>query len=1040
MSLTKVTLNNRYTVWALVIAAAIFGSRAYFSIPMQLFPDTAPPLVNVITAYPGAGATDVDETLSQELESEFASLEGVVKIRTTSQDNLSVVSVEFQYDRDVDLASVDVQNAIARIRGSLPSGILEPKVLKFSTSDRPIISIGVTSGDLVHARKMAEDIFEPELQRIKGVAATDVFGGHEPAILVELNLRDVKAYGIALPRIVETIRSYNSARPAGQIRTERSQTMLRLASRAKSIKDLERIPITMPDGTRILLGEIAKIHHGSLDDDSRFAIDGRAAIAMQVFKTDDANTVEVVQKVEEKIDEFRHRYQGYDFLVGEESASFTEISVNNLLSNVWQALLFASIIVFLFLGRVKSSAVTIVSMPLSYGLTFALMHAFKVEFNMVTLSAVILAVGMVVDGTIVILDNIIRRRDQDGLSPERAAIKGTDEVRLAVLAGVATTLVVLIPLLFLGGFIGKTFGPLALTLIFAFVSSVAVALVLVPVLTLYASRKSRLDSIGQKLVMPFGWLMEQLRRGYVVVLELALNHRMVSIMITLLLFAGSIVGLRSQGMEVLPKMDSGSFFISLETPSGSSLEYTQLVVQQVEQVLKSEPEVVKIQSQVGFEQGMRTMSSSGAKGPTQGFVTATLTNRTDRYETVWQIEDRVRNMIAKIPGIKTSTVREMGNTAKSTTAAPIIVRIQGNDPLVLDKLGTTIVDRLAKVPNVLEPTRNWRFDQLHSFVKVDKIRSGQLGISPEGIAMTMSMGSYGVRAGDFYGKQGTSDPIQVKYFTQGKASMENLLDYPIFVPGSSVPGSSVPGSPTAVALRAVAHLEQERGQAVVTREDLAPTLEVSAFTQGRPLNFIIADVEKSLRDITVPGGYEISLTGEKSDLAEAKNELASAFAIALVAVYLLLVAQLRSFLHPLTIMVSIPLSLIGVFVALWLANKPVSMPVMVGMILLAGTVVNNAIILIEFIRQKRLQGIGRRQALIASVSTRFRPIMMTSLSTIVGMIPLAAEWALGSERFSPLATAVIGGMTAATMLTMIFIPVLYDLFDDLTIKMTRKPA
>ncbi|NOZ00380.1 MAG: efflux RND transporter permease subunit, partial [Deltaproteobacteria bacterium] len=941
MSLTQATLKNRYAVWALVIAAAIFGARAYVSIPMQLFPDTASPLVNVVTAYPGANAQDVDETLSRNLEEEFASLEGVVRIRSTSQDNLSLVSVEFVYDRDVDLAAVDVQNAIARIRDDLPPDIREPQVLKFSTSDRPVISVGVVADNLVQARKMAEDRFAPELQRINGVAAVDVFGGNRPALLVEVNRRDVEAYGIPLAKVVETIRQYNSAGPAGQIRTESTQTMFRLESRASSIAGFERIPVTLPDGSRILLGEIAKIRQGSLDDDARFAIDGTSAIAMQVFKTDDANTVEVVRAVQEKVDDLGASYGKYKFLIGEESATFTEVSVNNLLSNVWQALLFASIIIFLFLGRLKTSAVTIVSMPLSYGLTFAFMHAFKVEFNMVTLSAVILAVGMVVDATVVILENITRKRDREGLSPEEAAVEGTDEVRLAVLAGVATTLVVLIPLLFLGGFIGKTFGPLALTLIFAFISSILVALVLVPVLTLYTASRSRLDDWGEKIISPFTWLMDRLRNGYVRTLKLALGHRALTVLFLMILFAGSVVGLRGQGMEVLPKMDGGSFFITLQTPSGSSLTETEQVVREVEAILKNETEVTKIQSQVGFEQGMRSFSSFGVQGPTQGSITVTLTDRTDRDESIWDIESRVRDQIARVPNIRTSTVREMGNTAKSTTSAPIIVRLTGDDPLVLDRLGDDVAKRLAGVPNVVEPTRNWRFDDKRMLVKVDALRAGQLGISPARVAATMTMGSYGVYAGDFYGVEGSPDPIQVEYGDVGRAGMDSLLDFPVFVPGS----------PQSVPLRAVASLEEERGQGVVTREDLAPTLEVSAFTQGRPLNFIIADVEKALDDLVVPSGYELRLTGEKSDLAEAKTELLGAFAVALLAVYLLLVAQLRSFLHPLTIMMSIPLSLIGVFAALWLAGKPVSMPVMVGLILLVGTVVNNAIILIEFIRQ-----------------------------------------------------------------------------------------
>ena len=1020
MNFTQATLNNRHAVWALVIASAIFGTMSYFSIPMQLFPDTAPPLVNIITSYPGANAQDVDDTLSRKLEEEFAALEGVVKIRSTSQDNLSLVSVEFNYDQDADLSAVDVQNAISRIRGDLPPNIKEPQVLKFSTSDRPVISVGVAANDLKQARKMSEDRFAPELQQINGVAAVDVFGGNRPSLLIEVRQRDVVAYHIPLTKIIETIQQYNSTEPAGQIRTESTQTMFRLESRSMSIQEFERIPLTLADGSRILLGEIAHIRHGTLNDDARFAVNGTPAIALQIFKTDDANTIDVVSAVEKAIEDLQHRYEGYLFIVGEESATFTEISVNNLLSNVWQALLFASIIIFLFLGHLRASMVAIISMPLSYGLTFAFMQAFHVEFNMVTLSAVILAVGMVVDATVVILENITRKRDQEGLSLQQAAVEGTDEVRLAVLAGVATTLTVLIPLLFLKGFIGKTFEPLAITLIFAFTSSILVALILVPVLTLYTAGNSRLDNFGKKVVRPFGWLMDHLRDGYTGILKLALRHRVGTILLLLGLFAGALIGLRGQGMEVLPKMDGGSFFITLETPSGSSLEETQRVLSEVEAILKKEPEVIKFQSQVGFEQGMHSFSSFGVQGPTQGSVTVTLTDRTNRDESIWEIEARVRDAITRIPNIRTSTVRELGNTAKSTTTAPIIVRLSGDDPLVLDRLGSEVKKRLASVSNVIEPTRSWRFDQKRMMVKVDNLRAGQMGLSPQQIAATMSMGSYGVWAGDFYGEEGSPDPIHVEYYKNDQPAMDSLLDYPIFVNGSH----------DAVPLRAVATLHEALGQGVMTREDLAPTLEISAFTEGRPLNYIIADVDNLLSDLVIPNGYDLRLTGEKADLAEAKTELFKAFGIALIAIYLLLVAQLRSFLHPLTIMMSIPLSLIGVFIALWIADKPVSMPVMIGMILLVGTVVNNAIILIEVIRQKRIEGIPREKALLLSVTTRFRPIMMTSLSTIVGMIPLAAEWALGAERFSPLATAVIGGMTAATFLTMVFIPVLYDLFDD----------
>lgn len=1027
MKFIEMLIKNKYVVWALVVAAVIFGIQSYFSIPMQLFPDTAPPLINVITAYPGAGAKDVNETLSQKLEEEFASLDGVVKTKATSQDNLSIISVEFEYKRNVDLAAVDVQNSISRIKNSLPEGITDPQVLKFSTSDKPVLTIGIIADDLTKARKISEDVFAPTFQRVEGVAAVDVFGGNKPALIIELNRRDIEAYKIPFSKIVSSVLEFNYSMPAGQVRTETTQTMFRLESRAENVEDIKNIPISLQNGQRILLGEIAEIKRGSLDDDARFSINGKNAIAVQIFKTYEANTVEVVNKTLEKAKELDAQYSAYSFITGEESATFTEISVSNLLGNVWQALLLASIIIFLFLGRIRSSLVTIVSMPLSFGLTFIFMKLFHVEFNMVTLSAIILAVGMVVDSSIVILENITRRMIETGESPEKAAVNGTSEVGLAVLAGVATTLSVLFPLLFLNGFTSKTFGPLALTLIFAFSSSIVVAFVLVPVLTLYTAGNNRIDTIGEKIAAPFQAAMNMLRNFYTKTLKKALNHRALTLFAVLILFIISIIGLRSLGMETLPKMDGGSFFVSLQTPSGSSLDETTKAIKQIESFIAQLPEVEKIQSQAGFEQGMRSMSSLGVQGPTQGSITVTLSPRNKRERNIWEIQSIVRDKIRKTPGITASTVREIGNTAKATTSAPIVVVITGDEPAVLDRIGNEVIEKLSVVPNVIEPVRNWDFNHKSIAVKVDDQKASELGISPKIVAQTMNMGSNGVFAGEFFGYFGNPDPVLIRYSRADNLERDDILGYPLFSPNS----------PHIIPLRAVAEINERTGQGVFTRENLSSTLEVSAFSEGRALSFVIDDVEKSLSDVLLPQGYGITLTGEKSDLGESKKELIGAFLIAIIAVYLLLVAQLRSFIQPVTIMISIPLSLIGVFLALFIAGKYISMPVMIGLILLVGTVVNNAIILIEFINQERDRGVERKNALINSVTLRFRPIMMTSLSTIVGMIPLSAELALGSERFSPLATAIIGGMTAATFLTMIAVPVFYDVFDSLTEKLSK---
>ncbi len=1031
MSITKATLRNRHAIWALVIAAGVFGALGYARIPVRLFPETAPPLVNVVTPWAGASAADVDQSLGRELEEEFASLEGVARISATAQDNLSLVTVEFQYGTDVQMAAVEVQNAIARIQASLPPTAEQSRVMTFSTADRPVYTVGVAGDDPIEARRRAEDDIAPRLQQIPGVAAVDVFGGRVPTVLVEVDPAAAEAHHLPLQRVAQTLAATNVSLPAGRLRGEARETLLRVDERADRAEGLESVPIPMPGGGQIHLDDVATVTRGAVEDDAWFAIGDKRAIAVQVFRTSDANTVEVVRKVQAVIDELKETHPDLTFIEGEESATFTEQSVSNLLSNVWQALLLASVILFLFLGRARSSLITLFTMPLSYGITFALMHALGLEFNMVTLSAVILAVGMVVDASVVVLENIIRLRDEEGLSPMEAAVRGTDEVRMPVLAGVATTLVVLVPLLNLQGFVGRVFAPLATTLLIAFLSSVLVALFVVPVLSLFDRKEGRLEELARRAAGPFQRAMHALSRGYARLLEAGLRHPWVVVLAAVLSFGLGALGMSSAGMDVLPKMDSGAFSISLETSSGTSLQETSRIVQEVAGILEERPEVELVQAQAGYEPGMKFTGGGGVMGPTQGYLSVTLTPRTERETTIWEIEDWVRERMDVIPGIARYVVKEVGNTAKPTTVAPIVVRLTGPDPLVLDHLGDQVVTRLENVDGLVQPIRTWYRDLARLKIHVDPLLAGARGESVASVARTLAMGAEGIPAGSFEGREGSPEPIRVRYQRSDKPEAEDMLSWPLFLSGGQV-----------VPVRSVATAEPVVEQGLFTRENLASVLEVHAELSGRPLSDAVADTQKALASMTLPEGYRLSLEGENNDLIASRSEIMGALGISVLAVYLLLVAQFRSFVHPVTVMMSVPLSLSGVAAALWIAGKPVSMPVMVGLILLVGTVVNNAIILVDIIRNRREAGEERHAAIREGVRARFRPILMTSLSTVVGMLPLAMEWALGAERFSPLAVAVIGGMLASTLLTLVVIPVFYDLSERITTRLgwTRKAA
>lgn len=1032
MNPVRILLENRHAVWALVLAILFFGTAAYTGLPVQLFPDTDPPMVNVITAYPGASAPDVARDLSRPLEEEFASLEAIVSLESSSEDNLSVIELEFDYGRDAELAAIEAQNAIARIADELPAEIREPQVLSYDNSDGAAITLGIAGDELVEARRIADDEIAPRIQRVEGVAAVDVFGGRLEAVVVEAKRWRLAAHQISIQQLVDELSRQHAAGPAGMVHTDRHEMLFRVEARPENLQQLEATPITLADGTQISLGEVADVRSAHLDEEADFAIDGRTAVALEVFETTGANTVEVVRRVErlaaELDDELRLTHGGrLEMVVGEESATFTETSVDNLFSNVAQAILLAAVIIFLFLGRPRASLVAAVSMPLSYALTFAGMYAAGVEFNMVTLSAVILAVGMVVDASVVVIENIVRFREAKR-PPMEAAAEGVADIGVAVVAGALTTTAVLVALLFVPGFVGATFGPLAATLLMAFLSSVVVALAVVPVLSLYltsgqkgteqGSKSQRTGLWSRRLTAPFRAVMDGLRGLYLRLLSAALRRRLVTLLVAVATFVVGIVGIKSAGMEVLPRMDGGSFYISFETPSGSSLETTNRVARQIEDELHRHDAVRKVQRQTGYETGMRSLSATGAQGPSQGFISVELSPRTERDETIWDIQRGVRRYVESIADVETSVVRELGNTARSTTDAPVGVRLIGSDPLVLDRLGDELIERLDSVDGVVSPVRNWRFDHRRQQVDVDALRAGRLGISAREVGLQMQAGSEGLEAGQFYGDRSTGVPILVR--NQQRHTSDDLLAFPLT---SATTEQNLP-------LRSVADVTEETGQAVVTRHNLIETLDITAQTGDRPLNFVMGDVEQAVGTLELPAGYEVAVTGERSEMDESRSELAQALGIAVIAVYLLLVAELRSFVRPLVIMMSVPLSLVGVSAALAITGRAVSMPVMVGLILLVGIVVNNAIILLDVVIRRQESGATRRQALIDAVDIRFRPVMMTSLSTVVGMVPLAGAWALGAERFSPLAIAVMGGMIASTLLTMVVIPVFYDVVES----------
>lgn len=1022
MSWAAFSLARRHLVYALSIGVVVSGVMAWMRLPVTLFPDTAPPLVNIVTAHPGAAALDVAVDLSEPIEEEVSALDGIVRVTSLSQDGLSVVTAEFAYDREVDLAALDVQNAVDRIQDRLPSGSSRPRVLKFSTAARPVVTLAIRGGEegggLALARRIAEDRLRARIQRVPGVASVDIFGGERPEVEVAVDREALAAAGLTLGDVVRALREGSVTRPGGYVESGGREFLVRVEHSPVDPVELARLPVATREGQRVLVGDVARVRPGAAERRSAFHHSGVEVVAMEILQQQDANTVDVVRGVERLLPELRADFPSLFIDVASEEASFTEVVVRNMGGSILAALFLAALVVFLFLGSAGAAAVISLSMPMSFLLTFALMWLTGMELNLVTLSAVILAVGIVVDSSVVVLENIMRHRREGGGAPEEAAVRGTDEVFFAILAGILTTLVVLLPFLFLEGFVGRVFRPLALTLIFAFTSSLLAAVTLVPLLGARLGARRGLE-VREAAWLPlhlFDRAMEGVRGVYLAALDRALLRRGATLGLAALLLVVGGALLARRGMEVLPRLDSGSFYVSMETEPGTSFHETRRIVGEVERLLGAEPHVVGFTSRMGFEPGSVFLGDAGAMGVQQAFVSVALVSRKERPESIWEIQDRVRAGVEAVPGLRNAVVKEMGGTARATTAAPLNVRISGADLAELDRLSDEVLERARGVRGAVNLYRRWTLDRPDLVLHPDLLRASELGLTTVQVAEAAYGALEGVSATRWTDRDGTRLPVVVRYPPEEIQGVDELLRVDVR-----------PGVP----LGEVAGASHRLAPNLVTRENLLPVADVAGFHSGRVFSHVVADLQGALADLPVPPGYEVAVTGEMSDLAESRGQMFTALAMALVAVYLLLVVQFRSFVHPLTVMLAVPLVLVGVSAALLLAGQAISLAVLMSLILLVGIAVNNSIILVDFILEHRREGHGREDAVRQAVAVRFRPVLMTTFSTVAGMIPLALEWSLGAERFSPMAVAIIGGLTASSLLTLVVIPVFYTVMDDL---------
>ncbi len=1022
MNLVERYLKYPHLILALLFLGVVLGIKSFRELPLNLFPDANYPRVVVVLQLPGASAEDLERQVAIPVEKELATLSLVRKVRSVSRDGVAVVSVEFDYEKGLSAAQVDVSAALDRILSDLPPGLLPPRIFKVSDATTPVMTVAVRPKEgsnlsLSEVRRLTKEYIKPALLNVPEIGDVEVFGGYEPEVLIEVDREALARYGLSLADVSAALYAENANLPSGVIRTNRKEIFIKLAG---EVREPERLAtLTIPHhGEAIHLRDIAKIHVTHADRASLFHGNGAPAIAINILRPENGNVMATIKAAREALKRLAPQYPRLRFSIADTQENIIRTSVSNLIGALRDAIILTVAVIFLLMARVRATLLAAVSIPVTYFLTFFLMKLFGMELNIVTMTAVILAVGLLVDDSIVVAENIERHLREKGLSPKEAAISGTKEIMLTDFSGTFTTILVLIPIMFVGGYVEKILRELAVVLTMALSASYVVSVTIIPLLApyvLHRGESSRLEKVLSRVSEAF---LERLRSFYLALFRFGMRYKLLLILpaIALLGFSAKKI-MPLVGRDLMPPMDTGIIKVSFEVAPNTPIEEAEGIIREMEDRIKKTPGFIRMATVMGSEPGV--ISFGADRTPRQGVITAHFVDRFHRKESIWTIEDRLYRDFLKIPGLKSLHVFEFGATPLSSIAAPIDVMISGRDPYLLHKLALEVESRLHRVRGLVSLSHTWDFDRQEYWIRPKLEKLARYGLSPQALAKELSAAFAGAKASLWRVPEERPYRILLRFPERERSSLSDLLD--TFVPTREGP----------VPLRELAQVQATFVRGIIVRENLSPVIDVLGYRRKTAISHLQAGVERALKGLPVPAGFRLSQEGEIKPMKESFGRLKKALILSLILLYFSLVPTFHSFRHPLTIMVAIPLALIGAIWGLLLVGRHFCMPASMGMILLSGVVVNNSILLLDFIERARKSGADLYTAIEGAIRARTRPILMTALSTITGMIPIAAEWAIGLERLSPLAVVAISGLLVGTILTLVYVPLFYALLDKL---------
>ena len=1007
MNIANISIRQPVFIAMLMLALIVVGFVGYSRLPVDLIPNINAPYIAVTTIYPGASPDEIQTAISEPLEEALGSLNGVKNVTSSSGENVSQILVEFNLEVSAARAAEDVREKVAGVRGSFPTDAQDPIIQRFDPSSMPVLTFAVVdqTGKMPsdELRRLVEDKIKPRMDRLDGVADVSISGGLIRQIQINLNLDEMRVRRIAPQQVVGAIQTENLNIPGGSITNSNQDVLVRTPGNFQSIDEIGKIIISNPRGVPTYLKDIAQVKDGFAEVTTYSRLNGKDTIAVSIIKQSGTNTVRIADEVKTELKSVQRDYPDLSLTLASDQSTFIKSSTEDSITDLILGGLFAALVVLFFFRDLRNTLVTVVGLPLILIGTFAAMNALGLGLNMITLMALSLAVGLVIDDAIVVRENIFRHMER-GETPKEAAARGTNEVSLAVLAMTLTVLSVFLPVAFATGIIGIFFREFGLVIASAVAISLFEAFTLAPMLSAYffKQRTPKPGHAGEAgMTSNLGWLDRNYRR----LLGWTLGHKKISALIGLVVFL-SIFGLAMfVEMAFLPTIDSDTFSMGIQLAPGTPLAQTDALARQVEQRLQDIPDAQDVFVSVG--------SSSAPER-------ATFTVKMKESGLLSNAEPDIRKRFMDLPGLSFAFGTSMGGGGTGVTGRTIQLNV--NTTGSLDELGPAsqdVMKAIADVPGLVDLDRSSQPGKPELHVDVDRQRASRVGLSTAAVGATVRTLLNGQTASR-YREKGRAADIVVRLRPEDRSRLDDILSLSL----TSTTGQIVP-------LRNVASISSSTGPTVIRRLNRQPQVVVGANYVGRTEGAVMNDIRARLARLSLPPSVTISFGGMTEMMTEAFNSLLFSLFLSIVFVYMVLASQFGSFTQPFVLMLALPLSIIGAFLALLIVHFSFDMTAMIGIILLMGLVTKNSILLIDFANRLRDQGMSRDEALLTAGPIRLRPILMTTLSLILGMTPVALGLGAGGSFRAPMAVAVIGGLITSTLLTLVLVPVAYSIMDIL---------